>query len=656
MVDPIGNPARQSRVAGNVDQGRGVEQGREGGRHGAQLAAQACGRRRWVDGGGGGAAQAARPGKAARRTHEERASTGRVWVPVRLAGEPRRRAVAWLPICKVQGLEMKRSCMPGAPAGRPRDAYTSSFGTRRERETRTGGTDTLPSAATPHRPLHLPSLTIAIETRLRSLQVCRSRSGSPPASDLASALDSAHISRSAMDTDVDYGQSSAGYSAGPSAASARSRPARTALRSLVLHEFGHKQGLEVHVSGFKWLASAFAAMDILEDVSEMRIQLALLAERIVQDRSERQPTATQSFASSQSQAAQQLVTGDTLSQAYDALQAAAQRSQVAGAARGAFEAETDLDANVRVVSSFALPRYAFDVRRRTFVRPSGGAPSLLARAVSRPGSLRERLEVTRAIVQRNEHFQAPLALGASADQGQAGNFLQLSSTTDLAGRAAPVSSVDGAGARRFLLLGLLTTLPDGRAAVEDLDGVVPLDLARATAGEGLFTHGAIVLLEGFARALPRSTGTAGVGSAGVSFVATALSHPPAERRSQSLALYGHIDFLGTGVLGSAERARLQAQEQAAMAAATARGEDPDAAGAFMVTLSDVHLDSERDLAKLAAVFTGFEQSAFIPRIIVLCGHFCADTVGGDRVGRYKGTSLNRSHGSSLGSLEREFSS
>lgn len=456
-----------------------------------------------------------------------------------------------------------------------------------------------------------------------------------------------------MDLDIDYAESSAGgfsagfdsrAGAGPSSVSSRARPARAALRSLVMHEFGHKHGLEVHVSGFKWLAAAFQAMGLLDDAAEMRTQLALLAARIVQGRTEKQQTSSQSFAQSQLQAGQQLVTGETLREAYDALQAAAERTRAAGGAVGGtgFEddADVDLDSHVRVVSSFALPRYAFDVRRRTFVRASNGPPSLLSRAISRPASLRERMEITRAIVQRNEHFQAPLALGASTDSGQAGNFLQLSTTTDLAGRAAPATSIDGQGARRFLLLGLLTTLPDGRAAVEDLDGVVPLDLAHASAGEGLFTHGAIVLLEGYARALPRSIGTAGVGASGVVFVATALSHPPAERRAQSLALYGHIDFLGTGVLGAAERARLKAHEQAAIAAATSRGDDPDAAGLFMVTMSDVHLDSERDLVKLAAAFDGFEQSSFIPRIIVLCGHFCADTVAGDRMGRYKGTSFS----------------
>lgn len=443
-----------------------------------------------------------------------------------------------------------------------------------------------------------------------------------------------HTDMDLLDADAPGSSARAAFASASTGAASRARPPRAALRPLVLHEFGHKRGLEVHVSGFKWLAVTFHELGLLDDTAAMRAELGLLATRIAQDRAEKQATSSQSYAASQMLAGAQLVTSDTLIDAWRALQEAAQRSAHADSRD---TDDLDVDAHIRVVSSFALPRYAFDVRRRTFVRPSGGPPSILARAASRPASVRERLEIMRAVVARDDHFQAPLALGASTDKGPS-EFLSLSTTTDLAGRAAPASCLDGEGARNFLLLGLLTTLPDGRAAVEDLDGVVPLDLSQAQEGEGLFTHGAIVLLEGFARALPRSAGTGGVGNSGVVFVATQIGHPPAERREKSLKLYGHIDFLGTGVLGSVDRERLRAHERAVQDAAMARGEDPDAAGLFMVTMSDVRLDSDRDLAKLATVFEGFEYSSFIPRIIVLCGHFCSDTTTGDRLGRYKGPS------------------
>jgi DNA polymerase epsilon subunit 2 len=65
-------------------------------------------------------------------------------------------------------------------------------------------------------------------------------------------------------------------------------------------------------------------------------------------------------------------------------------------------------------------------------------------------------------------------------------LLQLTSTTNLLGRRG----------QRFLLFGMLCTSSDGRYALEDADGMVGLDMEDAIPGEGIFTEGSMVLVEG----------------------------------------------------------------------------------------------------------------------------------------------------------------
>lgn len=84
-------------------------------------------------------------------------------------------------------------------------------------------------------------------------------------------------------------------------------------------------------------------------------------------------------------------------------------------------------------------------------------------------------------------------------------------------------------------MGYLCTTDDGRYALEDADGMVVLDLEEAVPGEGIFTEGCIILVEG----IYKRNETLRV---------FAIGHPPSEVRADARAMYGHVDFLGTGAI------------------------------------------------------------------------------------------------------------
>lgn len=166
-------------------------------------------------------------------------------------------------------------------------------------------------------------------------------------------------------------------------------------------------------------------------------------------------------------------------------------------------------------------------------RRTPGKASVLPPPLSKPLALRQRLQSLRALVMRNENFCPPLpGMSRSRSGASSTTWMKLTSTSNLLGRP------NG----RFLLFGLLTTTPDGRLCLEDEDGRVMLDTENAIPGEGIFTLGSLVLVEG--RYADEGQGD--------TFFVHAIGHPPSETRTRAKELYGHIDFTGKGAISAKE--------------------------------------------------------------------------------------------------------
>jgi DNA polymerase epsilon subunit 2 len=85
--------------------------------------------------------------------------------------------------------------------------------------------------------------------------------------------------------------------------------------------------------------------------------------------------------------------------------------------------------------------------------------------------------------------------------------IQLTSTRNLLGRANQL----------FLLFGMLSRNPTGQLTLEDGEGSVILDMTDAVPGEGLYTEGCMVLVEG--EYTEQET-----------MKVLAMGHPPSEKR------------------------------------------------------------------------------------------------------------------------------
>ncbi|TDL29547.1 epsilon DNA polymerase [Rickenella mellea] len=233
------------------------------------------------------------------------------------------------------------------------------------------------------------------------------------------------------------------------------------------------------------------------------------------------------------------------------------------------------------IDSYDMPGWHWSNERSTFEKASSAA-TISGSAESRVRAIRDRLNIIRQTILRNDHF-SPSTL-PSRDRER---LLSLRSTKQLLGRAGD----------RFLLFGLLNYSKEGKLCLEDSDGKVELDLSQLDApSEGLFTDGCFILAEGDY-------------TEDETFKVIAIGHPPCERRETAQSIYGHIDFLGKGFstpmedVDLAERLRKEWSE-------------------LMVhCLSDVWLDHPETFNALSKIFDTCTEARTIPRVFVLCGNF-----------------------------------
>ncbi|TNY17998.1 DNA polymerase alpha/epsilon subunit B-domain-containing protein [Rhodotorula diobovata] len=248
------------------------------------------------------------------------------------------------------------------------------------------------------------------------------------------------------------------------------------------------------------------------------------------------------------------------------------------------EGGDDVDAthHLKIIDSFALPAWRWDETRGGFEK-SKATPTLAPGPLSKAQYLRDRFNIIKQVILRNEHFCPPTIVDP-----ERADYMKLTTIKNLLGRQGG----------HFLIFGLLTRMEDGELYLEDRDDKVKLDLTDATPESGLFTEGSFVLVDGDY-------------THDSIFKVAEIGHPPSERRDEAIKIHGHHDFLGVGALSAAEEADLIAAEQA-----------PQHETSFII-LSDLHLDNAKVLAALRdvlGVYNDMDEKS-IPRLFVLCGNF-----------------------------------
>ncbi|KAJ7638909.1 DNA polymerase alpha/epsilon subunit B-domain-containing protein [Roridomyces roridus] len=282
---------------------------------------------------------------------------------------------------------------------------------------------------------------------------------------------------------------------------------------------------------------------------------------------------------------------EVLQRVYEALQDQGERTN-------AEKEAIDPESHLFIIDAFEMPLWHWSSERGTFEKVSTPL-TMSGSADSRVLAMRDRLNVIKQCVLRNEHF-APSTL-PSRDRER---LVTLKSTKQLLGRAGD----------RFLLLGMLAHSKEGKLCIEDADGSVELDFSKLDGpGDGLFTEGSFALVEG----QYTEEGALEI---------IAIGQPPCEPRETARSIYGHIDFLGQGSTSLLEDSQLSVR---------VREELSDLNFFF---LSDVWLDHPRTLSGLQKMFENCVENHFVPKLIVLCGNFTSRSINhgqGRDVQRYQ---------------------
>ncbi|KAF9606601.1 hypothetical protein IFM89_026922 [Coptis chinensis] len=287
---------------------------------------------------------------------------------------------------------------------------------------------------------------------------------------------------------------------------------------------------------------------------------------------------------------------------------------------------------LRVIDAFLVPKFCFDSIKKSFYEYTGKLP-IHGDASAKAGLYRDRYQLLLQRISRDPNFSKP-AFDPS-----------LTYSTGSSCEISPIQSLIGHTGRRWIM-GSISQLEDGHFYLEDLTAAVEVDLSNAISlkqqqyvvlfvffyercvfvfwesnrrmncpflhernekygffdtqyriHSGFFVENTIIVAEG-------ELLTSGI------FQVSTCGFPPLEDRDASLALLVGFDFFGGGFLSAEDTVRLQGLEK-------------NAVNEMFIILSDIWLDNEETMEKLATVLDGYENVEVVPSLFVLMGNFCS---------------------------------
>ncbi|XP_068658256.1 DNA polymerase epsilon subunit B [Aristolochia californica] len=236
---------------------------------------------------------------------------------------------------------------------------------------------------------------------------------------------------------------------------------------------------------------------------------------------------------------------------------------------------------LRVIDAFVMPKFFYDPIKRVF-KEHNAKLLIHGEASAKAALYRDRFQLLHQRLSRDRHFSRPA--------------FDVEMTYSESSEITPIHSLVGCTGRKWII-GVISQLEDGRFFLEDLTAAVPVNLSNAKITSGFFVENTIIVAEG-------ELLIHGI------FEVYTCGFPPLEDRDPSLSLLGGLDFFGGGSFSKDETARLAELEK-------------NAVNDMFVILSDVYLDNDETLAKLATVLDGYESVEVIPSLFVLMGNFCS---------------------------------
>lgn len=284
---------------------------------------------------------------------------------------------------------------------------------------------------------------------------------------------------------------------------------------------------------------------------------------------------------------------------------------------GVQEEELDWRSYFKVINASEQPKYSYDPRKLQFVFTPGLQSTAnelhkfkLPDIDSDLSIFSTRFYLIRDRIQRNENFQQsdsfnPLSSIITMQQ-------DLTKSEDLAKLSASMSitqikNLAGRDGQNFLLLGLLCKNSKGCWSLEDPSGTVEIDISQAVPTKGLYyVPGCIVLVEGI------------YFTVGNKFHVSSMTHPPGEKRDETLEAIGNLDLLGIhGSLNSNFVPRLDKDLKIRLHLLEKELVDHR----FIFLGGDIFLDQMPTISALRKVFTKLEEDP--PNFLVFHGSFSA---------------------------------
>ncbi|MQL85490.1 hypothetical protein Taro_018017 [Colocasia esculenta] len=238
------------------------------------------------------------------------------------------------------------------------------------------------------------------------------------------------------------------------------------------------------------------------------------------------------------------------------------------------DADVSSQAALRVIDVFHVPKFRYDPVKKVFYEYTGRLP-VHGEANAKATLYRDRFHLLYQRISRDKNFSRPVF-----DT----NVIESESS-----EITSIQSLIGCTGKRWIM-GVISQLEDGHFFLEDLTAAHKIT-------SGFFVENTVIVAEG--ELLLNGT-----------FQVSTCGFPPLEDRETSLSLLMGLDFFGGGILLAEETLRLSTLEKKAV-------------NDMFVILSDVWLDNDETLEKLAVVLDGYESVDVVPSLFVLMGNFCS---------------------------------
>ncbi|KAJ9677207.1 hypothetical protein PVL29_022287 [Vitis rotundifolia] len=236
---------------------------------------------------------------------------------------------------------------------------------------------------------------------------------------------------------------------------------------------------------------------------------------------------------------------------------------------------------LRIVDAFLMSKFCYDPIKKIFYENTGRL-AIHGDASAKSALYRNRFLLLFQRLSRDQHFSKPAFDTETSHFGSC--------------EISPIQSLIGKTGKRWVM-GVISQLEDGHFYLEDLTASVEINLSNAKITTGFFSENTIIVAEG-------EMLLDGI------FQVSTCGFPPLEDRDESLASLSGLDFFGGGTLTREETLRLAGLEKKAV-------------NDMFVILSDVWLDNEETMGKLATVLDGYENVEVVPSLFILMGNFCS---------------------------------